>query len=350
MRHDALIEWIKNRPTSVDKTTMLLEHYLVLHYEPSTSTIETTRKAICDFTGWSYKTVNKALDTLNDLGFWRIESHNESRALTFYPLVNHSEDPTAEREKLTSLIWSNSSLSGTELEVALACAQIYDGEKSEASIRDISEMIGRSVNTVRESVNLLIESGEWIRGMSHYKTILRPDFSILSENRSGERSLNLRVKTGATLAYVNNSSTIVENRPYYIIDLDMMHQGNIAPFVPKRNYGAYAQRLIDSADFEMRNDQYRFTLSRIRHLYESLEQFANIETLDTLLTYQVITNRALNLKFLKHVLIRLNKNGLTKKPPLYNHENDDSGGYQTTIAVWKIMKARRTPAPRAIAK
>lgn len=346
MYHSTLFEWMISRPQRVDKTTMLLEHYLVLHYTSSGESIKATRKEICDYTGWSYKTANKAIATLDELGLWSVTELEHTRELSFTPIFA-GYYPKMTREKLTNLIWENSSLSGTSLMISLAYAHIFDGSSAEASLREISKITGRSTNTVRDSIQEMIDSGEWKREMSGYKTILKPNIGLLSESNSSERRIELREKTGATLPPARRAINLekspkVFDLPYYILDLKSMNKHNIAPFVHQRTYKAYAQRLISITPFEERSDTYKFTVPRLTEMYEKLTEFSTIESVDTLLTYQVLTGRAIDLRFLKHVLNRINRNGLREAPVLFSHDKDDSGAYQTALAVWSIMKARRS--------
>lgn len=346
MHHSSLFDWMLSRPQRVDKTTMLLEHYLVLHYTSSGEPIKATRKEICDYTGWTYKTVNKAIATLDEMGLWSVTELEHARELSFTPIFA-GYYPKMSSEKLTSLIWQNSSLSGTTLMIALAYAHLFDGLSSEASLREVSKITGRSTNTVRDCIQEMVDSGEWRREMSGYKTILKPNIGLLSESHSSNRTVELREKTGATLPPARRAINLEKNPknfnlPYYSLDLKSMNKDNIAPFIPLRTYKAYAQRLISITPFEERSDIYKFTVPRLTDMYEKLVNIASPETVDTLLTYQVLTGRAIDMKFLKHVLNRVNRNGLRSAPVLFSHDKDDSGAYQTALAVWSILKARRS--------
>ena len=344
MRHEKLVEWLLERVQPVDKTTMLLEHYLLLRHMQCQGEIVATRKEIADFTGWSYKTVNKAIDALNETGYWKVDDEEHTRIITFVALFNDQEDePKISKSELTELIWDNSSLSGTSLEVALACAHLYKEGKVEASLREISALVGRSVNTVRECIEEMVRSGEWEKEMSDYRTILTPDLAVLTECRSQERSQASRSKTGGVLVPSTRDVSSNEDLPYFILDLGSMHKENIAPFKPRRSYKSYADRLIEKSHEFDRPDARFFTQSRITELYEKLTAISNIETVDTLLTYQLLMERGIALKFLRHVLSRINKRGLTAPPVKYNHEDESSPGYQTALAVWSIIKARKSP-------
>lgn len=345
MHHSSLFDWMLSRPQSVDKTTMLLEHYLVLHYTSSGEPIKATRKEICDYTGWTYKTVNKAIATLDEMGLWSVTELEHARELSFTPIFA-GYYPKMSREKLTSLIWENSSLSGTTLMISLAYAHLFDGSSSEASLREVSKITGRSTNTVRDAIQEMVDSGEWRREMSGYKTILKPNIGLLSESNSSHRTIELREKTGATLPPAQRAINLEKTPknlelPYYSLDLQSMNKHNIAPFIHQRTYKAFSQRLISITDFDERSDIYKFTVPRLTEMYEKLCEHATVETVDTLLTYQVLTGRAIDLRFLKHVLNRINRAGLREAPVLFSHDKEDSGAYQTALAVWSIMKARR---------
>lgn len=347
MRHDKLAQWMLNRGIEVDKTAMLLEHFLMIHHDPSTNSTVATRKEIGDFTGWAFKTVNKAIDGIKESGLWSVE--DESRKLVFTPLTSDDAELLSAGE-IAKLVWENSSLSGTELEIALAFVHRWDDNMgfSEASLRDISALTGRSTNTVRDGISAILETGEWVRLDEGYKTRLQPDLDVLSENRSSERGVEAREKTGGTLIPASEGKNPKLELPFMLENWEEMHGRSVRPFTRKRSFATYAQRLIDNTDPSTRKSKRNFNESHITHIYEILSDCANIEIVDTLLTYQCETGGALDLRFLKPVAQRLSKSWRKKPPVRFKQESETSGAYLTALSVWRIIEARQTLPPREI--
>lgn len=63
---------------------MLLEFYLILHFDNDAGTTTTSRKAISDYTGWVYKSVTKAINELKAEKNWTVVE-NGSRTIVFIP-------------------------------------------------------------------------------------------------------------------------------------------------------------------------------------------------------------------------------------------------------------------------
>lgn len=345
MRQDRMAHWIRHREVEVDKTVMLLEHFLLLHHDNLKNSTTATRKEICDFTGWTFKTVNKAIDALRDKELWEISEDN--RVLTFIPLAIDEEAPL-EPSEITRLIWENSSLSGTDLEVALAFAHRLDGPEgvAEASIREVCELVGRSINTVRDGINALISSEEWERLPESHKTRIKPNIQMLSVDRSANRGSESREQTGTSLVTGHQKKEELLELPFMLDDWMQMHGRSIRPFMRKRSFKGYAQRLMDETDIGTRKSRRTFTLDNITHIYEELSQLANIEIVDTLMHYQISTGGALDLRFLRPVAERTSKSWRKKPPARFAKEDETSGAYVTALWVWRIIEARQTPPPR----
>ncbi len=347
--HKKLIDWILQRPEPIEKTAMLLEHFLLLNYQKSTHSVITTKKGISDYTGWSFKTVAKAMESLRETGTWSI--YEESRTITFSPnLVSEEMDSPTEIE-LSNLIWSNSALSDNSLLTALAFVRFWNREEKtvEASMRDIATITGRSLNSIRNNVERMVDSGEWNRVPEGMKTKLAANLDVLSTDRSGDRNKSddsKKSNNSANFAVSNKSSS--QELPFMLGDFGTMHGGNIRPFTRKRSLEAYAQRLYDETDIDTRKNKRAFTHEHLVHIYKTLEKSANIEIIDTLLHYQCQTGGALDLRFLTPVAARLKKSWRKNPPSRFSKERTDSGAYLTALNVWTIIEARQTPRPNAI--
>lgn len=80
----SLIKAYKKRGIPESRMTMLLEFYLILHFDPDSGSTTTSRKAISDYTGWVYKSVTKAIESLKAEGKWSV-IENGSRTIVFIP-------------------------------------------------------------------------------------------------------------------------------------------------------------------------------------------------------------------------------------------------------------------------
>lgn len=346
--HQKIIEWIVRRPESIDKTAMLLEHFLLLHYQKSTHSVITTKKDISDYTGWSFKTVVKAMDLLRETGTWDI--YEESRTITFSPnLVNEKMESPSEIE-LSNLIWNNSALSDNSLLTSLAFVRFWNREQQtvEASMREIATITGRSLNSIRNNVDSMVDSGEWNRIPEGMKTKLSANLDVLSTDRSGDRNKADDSKTYNSLNLAASNKTSAQGLPFMLGDFGAMHGANIRPFTRKRSLEAYAQRLYDETDIDTRKNKKAFTHSYLVQIYKTLEKTASIEIVDTLLHYQCQTGGALDLRFLTPVAARLKKSWRKNPPSRFSKERTDSGAYLTALNVWKIIEARQTPRPNAV--
>lgn len=80
----SLLKAYKKRGAPKNRMTMLLEFYLILHFDGDTGSTTTSRKAISDYTGWVFKSVTKAINALKEEGNWTVVE-NGSRTIVFIP-------------------------------------------------------------------------------------------------------------------------------------------------------------------------------------------------------------------------------------------------------------------------
>lgn len=77
----SLMRWYKKRGIPADRISMLLEFFLILHFDASLGSTVTSRKEIADYSGWTFKSVAKAIKQLESEGFWEIHEGNERRVV-----------------------------------------------------------------------------------------------------------------------------------------------------------------------------------------------------------------------------------------------------------------------------
>lgn len=348
--HKMLIAWLLEKTEPQDKTGLLLEHYLLLHFKPESGIVEATRKQISSFLGCTFKTTNKALDILQEEGRWDIKE-NDFRIISFAPIFKKEGTPenNSSAVSLSEMVRHRSSLSGNSLLVSLIYSESWNPDLgyAEESIRNVAKRVGLSSNTVRRAIGEMEESKEWERIESEGKIRLKPNMAILSLNNSAKRmdpkgsnaSVNLLKKSE------NTDSSIQPNLPFMLDNLDEMHGRNIQSFTRRRSNQAYAKRLIENTDLSTRKSKKTFNIDNLVRLYADLREYANIEIVDTLMTYQCTTGGALDLRFLRPVAARVEKTLHKKAPVKFSKEKETSGAYITALAVWKIIEARKTPAP-----
>lgn len=340
---------MRNRTDTVEKTAKLLEHFLLVHHDPMANKTIATRKEICDFTGWTFKTASKALDLLRETGLWEIKEFD--RHIEFAPLFpDESIAPESlKAHELSELVWANSSLSGTALMIALALSRVWDRDTglAEVSLTELSRFTGRTTNTVSDNIKVIEDSGEWEKVSIGHSNCFRPNLDLLSVDHSDVRHSTREGK-------VNNPGNLIPGNkkesfshlPFMLDDLDKMHGRAIRPFTRRRSFEGYAKRLMDDTDLSTRKSKRSFTLPNLTRLYEELAEHANIEIVDTLMHYQCATGGALDLRFLRPVAQRLSKSWKTKPPARFSKESETSGAYVTAMAVWKIISARQTLPPK----
>ena len=82
----ALMRWYKKRGKPEDRISMLLEFILILHFDPESGSTATSRKEISDYSGWTFKSVAKAIRQLESEKNWTIIEGNERRVV-FVPNI-----------------------------------------------------------------------------------------------------------------------------------------------------------------------------------------------------------------------------------------------------------------------
>lgn len=344
---DELRLWMRQRTERGDKTTMLLEHFLVLNFDEFHGHTVTTRNNLRDFTGWSPKTLGKAMETMVPLNIWAIE--DDGHHLRFTPLMKHEpSEPRQDysRDVVQRLIWGGSSLSGLNLLAALSISQQLndDGEVS-VPLRELASSLGIAVNTARKAVEEMVESGEWEKLMDPHTTRLRLVLSALTQEKPNPRT-SLRVKTGPRLPAKPKSPSRAEELPFMLDDWSKMNSKTIRPFRSKRTVKGYAQRLLDFAKAQTPQggkEPFPLTMENVTRVYAALAPLSSMEIVDTLLTYQVFTGKSLDLRFLKPVVNRLERsNGAM--PVRFKGEQASSGAWLTAVTVYRVIAARRMSA------
>jgi CRP-like cAMP-binding protein len=81
---NALLRWYKKRGVPADRISMLLEFILIVHFDPTRGSTLTSRKEIADYSGWTFKSVAKAIRQLEAEGYWTVNEGNE-RKVEFIP-------------------------------------------------------------------------------------------------------------------------------------------------------------------------------------------------------------------------------------------------------------------------
>lgn len=82
-----MLRWYKKRGTPADRISMLLEFILIVHFDASTGKTSTSRKEIADYSGWTFKSVAKAIRQLELEGYWTVVEGNE-RKVEFVPNIS----------------------------------------------------------------------------------------------------------------------------------------------------------------------------------------------------------------------------------------------------------------------
>lgn len=83
---NSLMRWYKKRGTPVDRISMLLEFILILNFDANQGRTVTSRKEIADYSGWTFKSVAKAIRQLETEGYWTVVEGNE-RKVEFIPNI-----------------------------------------------------------------------------------------------------------------------------------------------------------------------------------------------------------------------------------------------------------------------
>lgn len=420
MNQNTLNTWMLTRGQQPDTAGLLVEHFLSLKFS-SHHELTCTRQELMDFTGYSRKTLSKALRSLTiDTPLWSVEDSNLT--LTWTPLVPESNLSTTEMEKpvyssLYQVIWENTTQTKIRQHLSLALASKYYPEVGYVHIRyaELERETGWSVNTIKKTLKELIDSGEWSLDPHHEGNVLpSPDLlaflnvteekeveTIREESATFEEGdfLDPIPETGETdrdeapldlyppmcpeeeesappdddhenLLSASSPNAVVATTlakndaaerskrvvtqkgmmslPFMLYEVSSMHRMNIRPFMKRKSSVAYATNLYETTDLSTRKAKSTFTIANLTRLYDSLSTVANMEVVDTLMTYQCETAGALHLKFMTLVAQRVERSH-GKPPKPFKNEEYTSATYQTALMVWKIIQARRTN-PRAIEK
>lgn len=256
---------------------------------------------------------------------------------------------------LMKLVWENSSLVGYEKLIALGLARRYSSKDgyTKYSIRKLAADSGVSVSAVQKIIPRILESGEWEAIGSGTRAgkyapvltkLMEPSGKTESPRRKGyDVSQNLLSVSGDT-DYQEPESPEESNLPLYLTN-EPMNSGNIAPFIRLSGYKSYAERLFKRTDISTRGRKDEFNIANLTALYTRFHKAGyEMESVDTLLTYQCDNSLALSDGFLRAVLGRLNKNGQVIEPKTFKADPEEDKIYITAKIIWDIMDARHKPA------
>jgi len=327
------MNWMRDTEQSVEgrldtamRNVMLLEHLLLMSHKDGDDEIVLKKVDLKNNPGWTRKTLSKAL---SDMSYrWRIEENRVK--VVFTPI--RSEEAIEEAIPIVlparSLTWSileSESLGPYALSISLVLAARYELQGRSGlklSIASLAEQLKWSKTTIRKYFKELVDGGYWVLKSGLYY----PGRFSMDET--------LEYNEGDELSDALEKPLMIEEDEGV-----MMNGWNIRPFVQQNTYLEYARYLYDHTDLDTRVDRVSFTVPNLEELYIFLRKsHADIETVDTILHYQIFKQRGLSRNFLKHVARRLVGG---EKPKLFKREQTNSGVYSTALDVWKIMQARR---------